>query len=686
MRLCARICGRGVQTSRGTAWLTPFFLLMLLSAPALAQDDDSLSEDVSDTEITEEATEGAPEGAIDEPPEIVVESSDDDLAPVESGLDRGVGRTPTVFGPSGLFHLLSADSTGTGTFGVALFGEFFSGTDVVRAGDENSRFIGRLSLSYTPLDYLEVFATLSGQGNANSHADPVLIQSLGDFSLGAKGFHTLDNGLSLGGALALSVFNAENSVGLDFSATSVDIRALLGYSLQQQQNIPLDLHFNLGFYVDNSPELFSTDSGGLLELQRVERFAHGVSDYNLFEIGLGVEVPVNYVTPFLEWNLGIPVGSDDLNDCATALIACPQDVGFASFPNIVTLGVKAMPLRQLALNLGVDIGLASDEATGIPATPPYNVIFGLSYILDPSATGGEPELVYVETPSAPEPTGWVLGEVVAGDSSEPIAGALISYPNTEFTPQSTDSETGRFRSYEFPTGSEVAIEISHPNFEPRAFDRTIGEGQDGIRIRLQPGNLGLLAGVVTDAGGTPLPATIYIRGDAELQIEVDPLTGEFSQRVEMGSYVVTVVADGHISDRRSLDVSGQVEHSATLDALAQDQAAVLRGDRIDLSGETIQFEDNEDELEDASAELLDQVVVLLGDYPEINLQVAAHTDDRGDVALTDTQAQAVVDYLVDQGVDSTRLDAVGMGSENPIVPNISNRNRRRNRRVELILR
>jgi len=675
MRICGRICGRRFQTS----WLTPFILVMFLSTPAFAQDEDTLVEEASDTEATEDTSD-----ATEEQAEISIEASDEDSAPTESSLSNGVGRTPTVSGPSGLFHLISADSTGTGTFGVALFGEFFTGTDVVRAGDDNSRFIGRLSLSYTPLEFLEVFATLSGQGNANSHADPVLIQSLGDFSLGAKGFHTLDNGLSLGGALALSVFNAENSVGLDFSATSVDIRALLGYSLHQQQNIPLDLHFNLGFYVDNSPELFATDSGGLLELQRVERFAHGVSDYNLFEIGLGVEVPVNYVTPFLEWNMGIPVGSDDLNDCDTALIACPHDVGFASFPNVLTLGVKAMPFRQLALNLGVDFGLSGDEATGLPATPPYNVIFGLSYILDPSATGGEPELVYVETPAAPEPTGWVLGEVVDGDSSEPIAGALISYPNSEFTPQSTDPETGRFRSYEFPTGSQVAIEISHPDFEMRSFDRTIGEGQDGIRIRLQPGNLGSLAGVVTNAGGTPLPATIYIRGDAELQIEVDPLTGEFSQRVEMGSYVVTVVADGHVSDRRSLDVSGQVDHSASLDELPDDQAAVLRGDRIDLSGENIRFEDNEDELDEPSSELLDQVAVLLAEYPEISLQVAAHTDDRGDMALTESQANAVVEYLIELGVDPNRLDAMGMGNESPIVPNISNRNRRRNRRVELL--
>ena len=603
-----------------------------------------------------------------------------------SSLEHTVGRAATLTGPTGLFHLLTADSTASGTFSVGLFGEFFSAVNVVRDGDDNSRFIGRLTLSYTPIEFLEVFASLSGHGNANSHADPVLIQSLGDFILGAKGFYGFDNGFSTGGAVALRVLNAQNSVGLDFSATSVDIRALFGYSLQDTIDVPLELHANLGVFVDNSPELFSTDDGGILELQRVERFAHGVSDYHLFEIGLGVEVPLPWVTPFLEWNLGIPVGSDELNDCATSLIPCPRDVGFSSFPDILTIGFKGSPLPQLVLNLGVDIGLTADEATGVPAVPPYDVLFGVSYIVDPSGSSAEPEIVYVEDPTLNPPLGWILGEVVVGETNDPISGAVITYPGTEYTPQSTDDTTGRFRSYEFPVGTEISVDISHPSFESRSFTRAIIEGQDGIRIRLQPGNIGMLTGRIAGPSGDALPATVFLRGAGELQFEVDPLTGEFSEQVEIGEYTVTVVADGHVSDRQQIDIAGQITHSPVLDSLPEEQAAVLRGDRIHLSGERIRFEDNEDELEPASEELLDQVAELLLQYPDINIQVGAHTDDRGSVELTEAQAQAVADHLIERGVDPERVEAVGLGSDRPLFPNISNRNRERNRRVELLFR
>ena len=656
------------------------FVSLVLSAPPLAaQDDGTSSAFEPDVPLTEDTV-------VEEPAEVAVAAEDGSDAATSVGMENAVGRAATLTGPTGLFHLISADSTASGTFSVGLFGEFFSATNVVREGDDNSRFIGRLTLSYTPIEFLEIFTSLSGQGNANSHADPVLIQSLGDFILGAKGFYAMDSGFSAGGALAMRVLNAQNSVGLDFSATSVDIRALVGYSLQKAMDVPLDLHANLGVFIDNSPELFSTDAGGILELQRVERFAHGVSDYHLFEIGIGVESPLPYVTPFLEWNLGIPVGADDLNDCDTTIIPCPQDVGFSAFPDVLTIGLKGSPIDRLVLNLGVDIGLTADEATGVPAVPPYEVLFGVSYIVDPSATTAEPEVVYVEDPTLNPPMGWILGEVVAGETNDPVPGAVVTYPGTEFTPQSTDPVSGRFRSYEFPVGTEIALEIAHPTFESRSFNRAIIEGQDGIRIRLQPGNIGMLTGRIVSATGDALPATVFLRGPAELQLEVDPLTGEFSQQVEIGAYIVTVVADGHISDRQQMEISGQITHSPVLDSLPEDQAAVLRGDRVDMSGERIRFEDNEDELEPSSEELLDQDADLLHQYPEINLQVGAHTDDRGSVELTEAQARAVVDYLIEKGVDPARLDAVGLGSDRPLFPNISNRNRERNRRVELLFR
>ena len=164
-----------------------------------------------------------------------------DSQAASTGYTNALGRLPSLRGQSGLFHLATADGMPAQTFGLGVHGEFFTSTDVVRADDDNQRFVGRFTLAYAATDFLEVFAGLSARGNANTLAEPSLIQTMGDILLGAKAFTEISDGFSLGGSLGLIFLNAEDSVGLALSATSVDMRLLAGYALQ---NIPLAFHAN----------------------------------------------------------------------------------------------------------------------------------------------------------------------------------------------------------------------------------------------------------------------------------------------------------------------------------------------------------------------------------------------------------------------------------------------------------
>ena len=53
--------------------------------------------------------------------------------------------------------------------------------------------------------------------------------------------------------------------------------------------------------------------------------------------------------------------------------------------------------------------------------------------------------------------------------------------------------------------------------------------------------------------------------------------------------------------------------------------------------------------------------------------------------LSQSRAQAVVDTLARLGADSSRLTAKGYGQEKPLVPNTTDANRAKNRRVQLII-
>ncbi len=51
--------------------------------------------------------------------------------------------------------------------------------------------------------------------------------------------------------------------------------------------------------------------------------------------------------------------------------------------------------------------------------------------------------------------------------------------------------------------------------------------------------------------------------------------------------------------------------------------------------------------------------------------------------ITDAQAAAVKDYLVKKGIAEPRIEAVGMGADQPLVPNVTPVYKAKNRRLEL---
>ncbi len=100
----------------------------------------------------------------------------------------------------------------------------------------------------------------------------------------------------------------------------------------------------------------------------------------------------------------------------------------------------------------------------------------------------------------------------------------------------------------------------------------------------------------------------------------------------------------------------------------------------------VNFESGKAKLLPSSLGVLDAAAAVLGQFPEIRLEVQGHTDDQGDdgknLALSQARAQSVVDYLVSRGVAADRLVAKGYGEAAPRVANDSKPNRATNRRVE----
>ena len=76
-------------------------------------------------------------------------------------------------------------------------------------------------------------------------------------------------------------------------------------------------------------------------------------------------------------------------------------------------------------------------------------------------------------------------------------------------------------------------------------------------------------------------------------------------------------------------------------------------------------------------------------YPGLHLEVEGHTDSIGseeyNQSLSERRAQAVRDYLVQQGTAAGAIVARGLGMSEPVATNDTAEGRQQNRRVELIL-
>ncbi len=83
------------------------------------------------------------------------------------------------------------------------------------------------------------------------------------------------------------------------------------------------------------------------------------------------------------------------------------------------------------------------------------------------------------------------------------------------------------------------------------------------------------------------------------------------------------------------------------------------------------------------------VAALLKQRPEIKLLIMGYTDNLGlpenNQRVSNERATAVKDFLVSQGIDPSRLESKGMGSQNPIAPNDTQLGRQANRRIEFLI-
>ncbi|MCX6262321.1 MAG: OmpA family protein, partial [Bacteroidia bacterium] len=101
------------------------------------------------------------------------------------------------------------------------------------------------------------------------------------------------------------------------------------------------------------------------------------------------------------------------------------------------------------------------------------------------------------------------------------------------------------------------------------------------------------------------------------------------------------------------------------------------------------FKKNSYSLASEGTQLLDLVLGFLSKYPALKLEIACHSDNQGLVSsnqsLSQQRAEAMVNYLVMNGVSRLRLTARGFGDTRPVAPNYQESDRKLNRRIDFTI-
>jgi outer membrane protein OmpA-like peptidoglycan-associated protein len=105
----------------------------------------------------------------------------------------------------------------------------------------------------------------------------------------------------------------------------------------------------------------------------------------------------------------------------------------------------------------------------------------------------------------------------------------------------------------------------------------------------------------------------------------------------------------------------------------------------------IYFDFGKASFSNGSYDELNKMVAFMEQNPNVNVEIAGHTDNIGNDAfnkeLSQLRANKVVNYLTKKGIDRRRLTAVGYGEEKPLVSNDDEvMGREINRRVEFIVK
>jgi outer membrane protein OmpA-like peptidoglycan-associated protein len=189
-----------------------------------------------------------------------------------------------------------------------------------------------------------------------------------------------------------------------------------------------------------------------------------------------------------------------------------------------------------------------------------------------------------------------------------------------------------------------------------------------------------------DPIGTNIIVTNLVTGEIVGSAFSNPVNGFYEVVLPKGiEYGFFAESRGFLSVRENLNVIALNEYQEVEQNLGL--APIKVGQKIELRN--VFFVRAKSVLMPKSLPELNQLVQILNENLELRISIHGHTSNtgtvKGNVTLSEERAIKIKTYLVSKGISASRLETKGFGPHQPIAPNDSEINRRKNRRVEFIV-
>jgi outer membrane protein OmpA-like peptidoglycan-associated protein len=248
-----------------------------------------------------------------------------------------------------------------------------------------------------------------------------------------------------------------------------------------------------------------------------------------------------------------------------------------------------------------------------------------------------------------------------------------------------------------PEGQDPSTALGPPDYTPDRWQRprAVSLGNGGTLTLAFEGGA-LLDGdgpdlFIWEIGPSVEAMDVEISADGQTWISAGVAPGG-ACAIDIGPYVTK---DDVFHFVRLHDVPHSGGESDAWPGADIDAVAVLGDARtLSISAEVLFAFDSatlgSDTLRDGAPAELERAALAVRDHASARVTVEGHTDDVGsddyNLALSERRARAVAAFLVQHGVPHDRVTARGFGKTRPVAPNDGDAGRRKNRRVELVIK